>query len=505
MTPVMPAGPAAALAALTLIVNASVLDGTGAPPKNVAVRIDAGRIVEVGDLKPRPGETVIDAKGLSLAPGFIDTHSHADEELFEHPDALADVSQGITTIVVGQDGGSPFPLKKFFSRLERKPAAVNVASYSGHGTLRDRVMREDFRRKATAEEVRKMERLLDKDMKAGALGLATGLEYDPGIYSDPSEVIALAKAAARHAGRYISHVRSEDRNFWEAIEELLTIGRDARLPVQISHTKLAMKSWWGQSARLLKRLDEARASGVDVTADIYPYLYWHSTLTVLFPKRNFEDMEEARLVVNEIAPPDGLILTQYDAEPTWVGKSLAEVAASRNEDPAVTLVMLVRRALEHEKETGDAGEGVLGTSMTEEDFEALLRWPHMNLCTDGALEGSHPRGFGAFPRVFGRYVRERHVLTLEEAVRRASGLAAENMGFRDRGLIRPGMAADLVLFDPDTIADRATITTPHALSEGVNTVWVNGVVVFQEGRATGLRPGSVLRNFSTQGDRTSLP
>lgn len=490
----MPAGPAAALAALTLIVNANVLDGTGAPSRKVAVRLDAGRIVEVGDLKPRAGETVIDAQGMTLAPGFIDTHSHADDELFDHPDALAAVSQGITTIVVGQDGGSPFPLKKFFSRLKRKPPAVNVASYSGHGTLRDQVMKEDFRRQATPGEVRKMEGLLEKDMKAGAIGLATGLEYDPGIYSDPSEVVALAKVAAAHGGRYISHVRSEDRYFWEAIDELIAIGRDARLPVQISHTKLAMKSWWGQSERLLKRLDEARAQGVDVTADIYPYLYWHSTLTVLFPKRNFEDLDEARLVVNEIAPPDGLILTQFDAEPTWVGKSLAEIATSRNEDPAVTLIMLVRRAEERKKETGDAGEGVLGTSMTEEDFEALLRWPHMNLCTDGSLEGSHPRGFGAFPRVLGRYVRERNVLTLEEAVRRASGLAAGHMGFRDRGTIRPGLAADLVLFDPGKIADRATISTPHALSDGIETVWVNGVIVYQDGKATGSRPGSVLRN-----------
>jgi N-acyl-D-amino-acid deacylase len=492
-----PAGTGAAVAALTLIVNASVLDGTGGPARSAAVRLDAGRIVEVGNLTPRPGETVFDAQGLTLAPGFIDTHSHSDDELFDHPEALADVSQGITTIVVGQDGGSMFPLKKFFGRLERHPVAVNVASYSGHGTLRDKVLKDDFRRKATAAEVEKMERLLEKDMRAGALGLATGLEYDPGIYSDPSEIVALAKVAAAHGGRYISHIRSEDRNFWQAVEEILAIGREAKLPVQISHTKLAMKSWWGQSDRLLKRLDEARASGIDVTGDIYPYLYWHSTLTVLFPKRDFKDLAEARLAVNEIAPAEGLILTQYDAEPAWVGKSLAEVAASRNEEPAKTLMMLIERAEERKQATGDAGEGILGTSMTEEDLEALLRWPHMNLCTDGSLDGSHPRGFGAFPRVLGRYVRERHVLPLEEAVHRATGLAADHMGFQDRGFIRPGQAADLVLFDPKTIADRATIAEPHALSDGVRAVWVGGAIVYREGRATGSRPGRVLRNSST--------
>jgi N-acyl-D-amino-acid deacylase len=490
----MSPGAGAAVAALTLIVNASVLDGTGTAARQVAVRLDAGRIVEVGDLTPKPGENVFDAQGLTLAPGFIDTHSHSDEELFDHPDALADVSQGITTIVVGQDGGSLYPLKKFFDRLEHHPVAVNVASYSGHGTLRDKVLGDDFRRKATPKEVTKMERLLEKDMQAGALGLATGLEYDPGIYSDPSEIVALAKVAAAHGGRYISHVRSEDRHFWEAVEEIINIGREAKLPVQISHTKLAMKSWWGQSQRLLSRLDQARAAGIDVTGDIYPYLYWHSTLTVLFPKRDFKDLEEARLAVNEIAPADGLILTQYDAEPAWVGKTLAEVAAARNEEPAVTLMMLIERSQQRKRETGDAGESILGTSMTEDDLEALLRWPHMNLCTDGSLDGSHPRGFGAFPRVLGRYVRERHVLTLEEAIYRATGLAAEHMGFKDRGFIRVGQAADLVLFDPKTIADKATIATPHALSDGVRAVWVDGAIVYQEGRVTGFKPGRVLKN-----------
>jgi N-acyl-D-amino-acid deacylase len=489
-----PGGTGAAIAALTLIVNAAGLDGTGAPARQVAVRIDAGRIVEVGALTPKPGETVFDAQGMTLAPGFIDTHSHSDDDLFDHPDALADVSQGITTIVGGQDGGSSYPLKKFFARLERHPATVNLASYSGHGTLREKVMKDDFRRKATAEEVKKMERLLEKDMQAGALGLASGLEYDPGIYSDPSEMIALAKVAAAHGGRYISHIRSEDRSFWQAVDEIINIGREAKLPVQISHTKLAMKSWWGQADRLLKQLDEARASGIDITGDIYPYLYWHSTLTVLFPKRDFEDLDEAHLVVNEIAPPEGLFLTQYDDEPAWVGKSLAEVAKSRNEDPAVTLIMLIRRAEARKAKTGDAGEGIIGTSMTEADFESLLRWPHMNLCTDGSLDGSHPRGFGAFPRVLGRYVRDRHVLTLEEAVHRATGLAADHMGFKDRGTVRPGQAADLVLFDPATIADRATITDPHALSEGVRTVWVGGTIVYQDGHATAARPGKVLRN-----------
>jgi N-acyl-D-amino-acid deacylase len=366
-------------------------------------------------------------------------------------------------------------------------------------------MGKDFRRAATPEEVADMEAMLRKDMEAGALGLATGLEYDPGIYSDPSEVVALAKVASQYGGRYISHIRSEDRHFWEAIDEIINIGREAHLPVQVSHTKLAMKSWWGQADKLISRLDAARAEGIDITGDIYPYLYWHSTLTVLFPKRDFADMNEARLVVNEIVPPEGLVLTQYDAEPKWVGKNLAEIAAERSEAPEATLVMLLKRAEERRAATGDAGEGILGTSMTEEDLAALLRWPHMNLCTDGSLDGSHPRGFGTYPRILGRYVREQGVLTLPEAVHRASGLAAEHMGFTDRGFIRPGQAADLVLFDPATVIDRATNAEPHRLADGIKTVWVGGVVVYRDGRDTGVRPGRVLRNSRIQGARTSLP
>lgn len=476
-----------------LIRNVLVLDGTGAAARPADVRVARGRIAAVGALAPAPGEATVDGGGLVLAPGFIDTHSHADDELFDHPDALAAVSQGITTIVVGQDGGAPMPLADFFARLAKEPPAVNVASYAGHGTIRSQVMGDDFRRAATSAEIKKMKKLLDAEMQAGALGLASGLEYDPGIYATREEMIALAKVAAKRDGRYISHIRSEDRTFWDAVEEIIAIGRAAKLPVQISHLKLAMTSLWGQTDKLLGRLDQARAGGVAITADLYPYLYWHSTLTVLFPKRDFEDLAEARLVVDQIVPPDGLLLTQYDPEPAWAGRTLASIAAERQEDPAVTLIELLRRAEARRKETGDAGEAIIGTSMTEEDFAKLLAWPQSNICTDGSLDGSHPRGFGTYPRVLGRYVREKKVLSLEEAVHRMTGLAAAHMGFADRGLIKPGQAADLVLFDPATVIDRATIEKPHALSEGIAKVWVAGDLVFAGGETTGTRPGIAIR------------
>jgi len=262
-----------------LITNAIVIDGTGSPGRRVAVRVIGDRIAAIGDLQPANGDQVVDAHGLVLTPGFIDTHTHADDGLDDHPEALAVVSQGITTIIGGQDGGSSLPLSAYFTALEKKPAAVNVGMYVGHGSVRDSVMGADFKRAASPAEVQRMADLVANDMRAGAIGLSSGLEYDPGIYSDRSEVIALAKVAAQFGGRYISHIRSEDYAFWQAIDEIIAIGREAKLPVQISHAKLAMRSIQGQADSLVRLLDRARASGVDITADIYPYLYWHSTLT----------------------------------------------------------------------------------------------------------------------------------------------------------------------------------------------------------------------------------
>jgi N-acyl-D-amino-acid deacylase len=476
-----------------VIVNASVLDGTGSEARRVNVRVEGGAIVGVEEGEPPEGSQVVNGSGFTLAPGFIDPHSHGDDDLFEHRDALAAVSQGITTLVVGQDGGSPYPLAEFFRKIESTPVAVNVASYAGHGTIREKVLGEDFRRAATAEEVEKMRQLLVEEMKAGALGLGTGLEYDPGIYSERSEVVALAREAASFGGRYISHLRSEDRYFWDAVDEILAIGREARLPVQISHTKLAMQNLWGQADRLLGLLDAARAEGVEVNADIYPYTYWQSTLTVLFPKRDFTDRKEAEIAVRQVSTPEGLLIPRFKPEPAYEGKTLAEIAALRGTDPEQTLMDLIREA-EAMRAAGETGvESVIGTSMDEADIEKLMKWEHMSLSTDGALDGSHPRGYGTYPRFLGRYVRERGVLPLPEAIRRCTSLPARQMGFSDRGRIAPGMKADLVLFDPQTVLDRSTPQEPHAVSTGIDRVWVSGVSVYEDGKTTGQFPGRPLR------------
>ncbi|MGH8249263.1 MAG: serine hydrolase [Steroidobacteraceae bacterium] len=474
--------------AATVVINASIVDGTGAKARKGAVRIAGDRIVAVGELQPEAGERIVDAAGLTLAPGFIDTHSHHDDGLFEDREAIAAVSQGITTIVAGQDGSMSYPVKELFERMEQTPPAINVASYVGHGDIRAAVMGEDFRRRATAEEVARMRTLLAAGMEAGALGLATGLEYDPGIYSDTTEVLELAREAARHGGRYISHLRSEDRRFWAAVDEIIRIGREAKIPVQISHMKLAMVDWWGQSRRLLEMLDRARDQGVEITGDIYPYEYWHSTLTVLFPERDFTNRATAEFVLKSISPPDGLLISEYTPEPALEGLTIEQIAKQKGMDAPATLMDLIARS-----QVEGAEEGVIGTSMRPDDTAALIAWPHSNICSDGALEGRHPRGTGAFTRVLRLYVREQKLLSLEEAIRKMSGLAAAHIGIADRGLIRPGAYADLVLLDPATVADRSTTSHPELLSTGIRKVWVNGVVVFDGGKATGAFPGQGLR------------
>ncbi len=490
-----------------LIAGAQVIDGSGAPAVAAGVRVADGRIQAVGDLEPLATDRVVDARGMVLAPGFIDTHSHADAgaDLADEPQAVAAVSQGITTVVVGQDGESPYPLAEFFGNLEAAPVAVNVASYAGHNTLRGRVLGDDFRRTADAAEVERMGELLERELAAGALGLSTGLEYDPGIYSDTAEVLALAHRTAAAGGRYISHVRSEDRYFWAAIEELLTIGREAGLPVQISHLKLAIQSNLGQTERLLRLLDEARAEGIEVTADLYPYTYWQSSMTVLFPERDYEDRAAAVFALEELSTPRNILLASFAPDPSLAGKTLAEIAALRSLDPPSALLGLIREAEALRAATGKHEvESVIAVSMDERDIEQLMRWPQLNFCTDGALRDTHPRGFGSFPRVLGRFVRQRGILSLEEAVHRMTARAAASMGFTDRGLIRPQMAADLVLFDPQAVLDHATTEDPQVVSTGILKVWVGGDLVYDQGLPTGRAPGKVLRGRppeSQSGDR----
>ncbi|HPI79805.1 MAG: D-aminoacylase [Cyclobacteriaceae bacterium] len=472
----------------TVIRNARVVDGSGKPSFTADVGINADTIAAVGDLSKATAKQEIDATGLVLSPGFIDTHSHHDWGMFEARDVAALASQGVTTMIIGQDGGSRFPIAVLLRRLDSLPVAINVGSYTGHNTLRRMTMGDKYQREATPEEVGQMKKMLAQDMENGSLGLSTGLEYDPGIYSNEDEVVQLAAVVAPYGGRYISHMRSEDRYFWDALKEIIHIGREAGVPVQISHAKLAMKSLWGQSAKMVAMLDSAREAGVDITADVYPYPYWQSTMTVLFPQRNFKDRAAAHFALTELTTPQGVIIGDYSPMPGYVGKTLAEVAELRKTSAGQTLMDLIDIV---EKEGGD--ESIIATSMDEADIQTILMWPYANICSDGTTEGLHPRGHGAFTKVLRQYVREQHVLTLEEAIHKMTGQAAANLNLKKIGEVVPGYYADLVLFDPNTVSDRATFREPHALSVGIKRVFVSGVEAFNEGGPTRQFKGRAIR------------
>jgi N-acyl-D-amino-acid deacylase len=475
----------------TVIVNARVIDGSGGPSQDVSVRVVLDRIAAVGNFEPAANDTVIDAAGLVLAPGFIDVHSHHDHELLERPEALAVVSQGITTIVAGQDGGQQYPLAEFFASLEASPVAINVASYAGHGTLRGQVMGEDYQRPASDAELAAMSGLLQSEMEAGALGLSSGLEYDPGSFSVTGELVTLASVAAAHGGRYISHIRSEDQYFWEAIDEVITIGREARLPVQVTHIKLAMTRWWGQADRLTLKMDDARAAGVDITADIYPYRAWNSSfswLRTLFPERDLDRRDGAEYVLRDMLSPEGILLPDFVPEPAYNGLTIAEIARIRETDPETALMDLLKADV-----AMGGRSSMLGFAMDEPDIEAIMAWPHTVIGSDGELAGPHPRGYGAFTRVLGHYIRERKVYSLETGIQRMTSLSAQHVGIAERGSIEVGHFADLVLFDADSVIDRATPEAPHVTSVGIEKVWVNGQLVFEGGESTGQRPGKPLR------------
>ena len=487
-----------ALLADTLIINARIIDGTGSGAVVGSVRLRDDRITAVGELTSNESDDVIDAGGLVLAPGFIDTHSHSDRLILTERDALAKIAQGITTAVVGQDGDAPYPLADFFGALEATPPKVNIAAYAGHNTLRDEVMGADFRRAANDDEIKAMSALLEGELAAGALGLSTGLEYEPGIHSETREVVQLAQLTADAGGRYISHIRSEDRWFDDALEEIIQIGRATGMPVQISHLKLAMASQWGRAPWVIERLNAARQEGIDLTADIYPYTYWQSHMMVLLPERDPLDLDAIDFVMAELAPPDGIIFTHFPAEPDYVGMTLTEVAAAREQRPAEAFSALAQMSIAHEDATGEIGDMMIGTSMRDDDIAAFIEWPHTNICTDGTLRDRHPRGAGSFPRVLARYVREQGVLSLESAIHHMTGLSAQHMGFVERGVIAPGMMADLVLFNPNTVRDRATTSEPFASSKGIHSVWVAGERVLHEGEVSKTFPGRVIRRASAQ-------
>jgi dihydroorotase/N-acyl-D-amino-acid deacylase len=477
------------------------------------VGIREGHIVAVSRGLPREGATrVIDATGLMVAPGFIDLHAHLDP-LLRLPDAESHVRQGVTTALGGPDGGSPWPLAAYLDSAAAAGLGLNVAFLVGHNTIRETVMGLDDRA-PSADELERMKAMVDQGMREGAFGLSTGLRYLPGTFAKTDEVIELARVAAAHGGIYTSHLRDEGMHLLEGVAEAIEIGRQAGIPVVLTHHKVIGKPMWGASARTLAMIDSARATGVDVMADQYPYTASYTGISVLVPawalaggNRMFRQRLEQPALRDSIMA--GIIwniendrgggdiarvqLARVEWDTTLEGKTLADWAARENRPAtAETGAWLVIEALRR------GGASAIYHVMDEADVERIMKHPRTAIASDGRLvrpgEGQpHPRWYGTFPRVLGRYVRERHVLTLEDAVRKMTSLPAGRLGLTDRGRIAVGAWADLTLFDAGAVADRATYEAPHQYPDGIPYVIVNGVPVFDNGTFTAVRPGRVLR------------
>jgi N-acyl-D-aspartate/D-glutamate deacylase len=479
----------------TIITNIQLVDGTGKPASRASVRIQGDKIVAIGALKPNKMDQVIDGKGKVLAPGFIDSHSHHFGDLTKNRSGLSTSSQGITTIVIGQDGNA-YPMDSLSKWMIEKPVVSNVASYTGQSSLREIAMGEnDLYRNATVPELQKMKTILASELAKGSFGLSTGLEYEAAFYSSKQEVIDLAKVTAANQGLYTSHIRSEDLHMDEAIDEIIEIGRQTKMPVQVSHIKIANKLNWGTANLILEKLNQARKTGVNISADVYPYTFWNSTLRVLFPGKDFDNLASAEMATKQLFDPNESVLVQFAPNPNYVGKTITAIGVERNEQPAQALISLIQLAEDFKKAnpnyTGSV-EAIAGKAMSEEDVKTFLAWPESIICSDGNA-GGHPRGYGAFTRVLGKYVRESNLMPLEKAIYKMTGQSADFFGFKNRGRIAVGNFADLVLLDPATVMDEANLKNSKALSKGIEMVWVNGQLVYQAQKATGNLPGVLIK------------
>jgi dihydroorotase/N-acyl-D-amino-acid deacylase len=493
--------------------NGRIVDGTGSPWYRADVAIRGDAIVRIAPSITEPAERVIDVAGQVIAPGFIDIHTHARRGIFERPTADNYVRQGVTTLIEGPDGGSPVPLAPFFARLDSLPKSVNIAAFIGQGSVRSAVLGEVDRR-ATAEELQRMRDLVEQGMKDGAFGLSTGLFYVPGTFTPTEEVIELAKIAGRFGGIHISHMRNEAAGVVKSVEETIRIGEEGGLPTQVTHHKIVGPGYWGRSTETLRLIDEARARGVDATIDQYPYTASSTSVqAALLPAWALEggtDRVRARLrdpatrarVKAESAEiirlergggdPKNVVIARCQWDASLSGKNLGDVTRLRGMEP--TIENAAEAALWITEQGGCQG---VFHAINEDDLQRILRHPATMVASDGEIPEPgrghpHPRSYGTFARVLGGYVREKKTLTLEDAVRKMSSYPAQRLGLVDRGLLRPGMKADIAVFDPARVRDLATFEQPHQYAEGFSVVLVNGSVVFENGSMTKARPGQVL-------------
>jgi N-acyl-D-amino-acid deacylase len=470
-----------------LIINAQLADGTGAPLREGALRIRNNRIAGIGKLSPAPGEQVLDALGLVLAPGFIDLHNHSVEGLDSDPLAETQIAQGITTAVQGPDGDSPWPIKDWIEHRRTHPSALNVAVLAGQATIREQVLGKDFKRIATPQEIEKMAQLTWQAMNEGAIGLSSGLEYEAGSYSNTAELIAMARSAAEHGGFYSTHIRDEaDKSFYALLEEI-EIAEQAQIPVDHSHIKLGTVAVQGKAPEYIRVIEEARNRGVDFMADCYPYDAWQANIKATVPDKQYENPRSVAKAIADLGGPDHLTISEFKPNSSYAGRTLAELAKSNKLSSPEMFIRIV-----HEGDAAHSAAEVVGHSMVESDIKAFYQQPWVMVASDGGIGSAHPRGAGTFPRVLGRLVREKHWLTLPEAIRKMTSLPAQRLNWPDRGILREGAYADLVLFDPATVVDHSTFSRPQQLPTGLEKVFVNGILVWSNAKPTGATPGQVL-------------
>ena len=495
-----------------LIRNGRIVDGAGNPWHRADIAVRDDRIAAIGRLGEVPAKRVIDANNHIVSPGFIDMHNHGRRGIFKVPTAENYIRQGVTSIIEGNDGGSPIPLREMFEKLEAADIAVNIGSFVGHGSIRREVIG-NADRKATEEELDQMRRIARQAMQEGALGLSTGLFYVPGVFAPTEELVALGKIAAEYGGMHISHMRDEAGGLLDSVRETIEIGEKGGLPTQLTHHKAIGPPNWGDSTKTLQLVDEARARGVDVSIDQYPYTASSTGSAAIYPAWIQEGGREkmvARLkdpalkeritkeTIHSIrtnrggGDPSNVQFAFCKWDTSLNGKTLADVTRDRGRE--VTVENAATTAVEIEIAGGCK---TVYHAMNEEDVARIMQYPGTMISSDGEIpvfgEGIlHPRSYGTYPRVLGRYVREKGLLRLEDAVRKMTSLPAQRVGQFDRGLLRPGMKADITIFDEQRIIDRAEFGRPHQYAEGVLFVIVNGELVLDDGQITEARPGQVL-------------
>jgi len=494
-----------------LITNGKIIDGTGNSWYYGNIAVKNGKIIKMGRELRMTAQKTIDAKGLIVAPGFIDVHTHIEGDEQKQPTADNFIYDGVTTVVAGNCGASNVDIGKYLQWIDSLKLSINVATLIGHNDVRKTVMGR-ANRDATPEEMKQMEAIVDKAMKDGAVGLSTGLIYIPGTYTKTPEIVDLAKIAAKYNGLYASHMRDEGDSVTFAIEEALTVGREAKIPVEISHFKLSGQQNWGRSKETVPMIEAARKEGIEVTIDQYPYTASSTSISTLIPDEILADGQDSikarlqrpdvkkyvidfmikRLKKRKLKHFSYAVVASYSKDSTYNGKSIEQInqmigRKHKIKEEAQTIIDIMM----------NGGAGAVFHGMSDEDVKRIMKYPFNMFASDASIRVlnagvPHPRGYGTNARVLAKYVREEKVLSIEEAVRRMTSLPAQKFQFKDRGLLKEGMAADIVIFDENEVKDVATYEQPHAYSKGFHYVIVNGVLTVDDEKHTGARAGKAL-------------